>query len=130
MTEDKLHIKPCPLCGNAVRVFGPEDWNPTFYDSDSGGDPVVLQCDCGLTFSIGSYDYHETYELWNRRTSDLGNISDDFYDEMFGKCKECQSKPSDTSNILCMCNDGMCLPRHPKGDCLSIQFSTCYEGEE
>lgn len=63
-------LKPCPFCGGEVNVYGPEDWHPTFYDPDSGGDPVSMCCDCGLTFSIGSYDYQETYDAWNRRVTD------------------------------------------------------------
>lgn len=64
---EKVELEPCPVCGAKVQVHGPEDWYPTFYDPDSGGDPVVLHCDCGLSFSINSYDYRETYKAWNRR---------------------------------------------------------------
>ena len=63
-------LAPCPLCGRAVTVYGPEDWKPTSVDPDSGGDPVNLVCECGLMFSIDSYDYQETYDVWNRRTGD------------------------------------------------------------
>lgn len=62
-------IKTCPICGSEVKVYGPDDWKPTFYDPDSGGDPVVIVCDCGLTFSINSYDYQETFDAWNSRVA-------------------------------------------------------------
>ena len=67
---DLLDLKPCPICGAKVNVHGPEDWQPTFYDPDSGGDPVSLDCECGMSFSIGSYDYQETYKAWNRRAGE------------------------------------------------------------
>ena len=124
--KDEFNLKPCPLCGNEIHVHGPEDWRPTLYDPDSGGDPVVLQCDCGLTFSINSYDYQETYDAWNKRTPELGNESVDLWNAMFPKCNGCKSKPSDTSNILCMCSNGMCLPRQPQGDHFTFQFGDYY----
>ena len=60
-------LLPCPKCGGEVAEYGPEDWKPTWYDPDSGGDPVNYVCECGLTFCIGSYDYHETMKEWNTR---------------------------------------------------------------
>lgn len=60
-------LRECPLCGREVKVHGPMDWKPTFYDPDSGGDPVSIYCVCGMSFSIESYDYDETYREWNRR---------------------------------------------------------------
>ena len=130
MMEEKLHIKPCPLCGMAVRVYGPDNWRPTFYDPDSGGDPVVLQCDCGLTFSINSYDYQETYDAWNNRTPELGNEGQAFLDKMFPKCKNCKSSPSDYSTTVCMCNEGMFFPQHPpRGQDTHIKFGM-YEEKE
>ena len=65
-------LKPCPICGAKVNVHGPDDWKPTFYDPDSGGDPVSIDCECGMSFSIGSYDYQETYRAWNRRAEEEG----------------------------------------------------------
>jgi hypothetical protein len=62
-----LYWKPCPLCGRDVSVHGPDDWKPTFYDPDSGGDPVFVSCACGLTFCCNSYDYEETCNVWNKR---------------------------------------------------------------
>lgn len=63
----KPTLAPCPLCGRDVTMYGPDDWKPSFTDPDSGGDPVNLVCECGIMFSIGSYDYQETYDVWNRR---------------------------------------------------------------
>jgi len=61
-------LKPCPLCGKSVEIHGgAEDWSPTFYDPDSGGDPYYISCECGCTFSNYSYDAKETAEFWNRR---------------------------------------------------------------
>ena len=64
-------LLPCPVCNSEVKEYGPEDWKPTWYDPDSGGDPVNYVCECGLTFCIGSYDYHETLKEWNRRAAIL-----------------------------------------------------------
>lgn len=59
-------LLPC-MCGKTPKEHGPEDWKPTFYDPDSGGDPVSIECECGIDFSIGSYDYRETRLSWNTR---------------------------------------------------------------
>ena len=64
---ERGELLPCPKCGGKVEEHGPEDWKPTWYDPDSGGDPVNYVCECGLTFCIGSYDYHETMKEWNTR---------------------------------------------------------------
>lgn len=64
---ERGELLPCPLCGKDVEERGPEDWEPTWYDPDSGGDPVNYVCECGLTFCIDSYDYHETMKEWNSR---------------------------------------------------------------
>lgn len=64
-------VLPCPVCHGEAKEYGPEDWKPTWYDPDSGGDPVNYACDCGLTFCIGSYDYHETLKEWNTRAQIL-----------------------------------------------------------
>jgi hypothetical protein len=63
-------LKPCPLCDREVQVHGPEDWKPTFYDPDSGGDPYSFYCECGLVFYTNSCDYEEALEKWNRRATD------------------------------------------------------------
>ena len=34
------------------------------------GEPVSIDCECGMSFSIGSYDYQETYRAWNRRAGE------------------------------------------------------------
>ncbi len=60
-------LKPCPICGKELNIHGPEDWAPTFYDPDSGGDPYSADCDCGFTFCNNSYDYMEFLEALNRR---------------------------------------------------------------
>ena len=70
MSKKLSDLKKCPLCGAEVKVHGPMDWKPTFYDPDSGGDPVSIDCECGMSFSIGSYDYQETYRAWNRRAGE------------------------------------------------------------
>lgn len=59
-------LVPC-MCGRTPKEHGPEDWKPTFYDPDSGGDPVSIECECGVNFSIWSYDYYETRLAWNTR---------------------------------------------------------------
>jgi hypothetical protein len=60
-------LVPC-MCGRTPKEHGPEDWKPTFYDPDSGGDPVSIECECGINFSIWSYDYYKTRLAWNTRT--------------------------------------------------------------
>ena len=64
-------LLPCPVCGKEPDEHGPEEWKPTWYDPDSGGDPVNYVCECGLTFCIGSYAYHETLKEWNTRAAIL-----------------------------------------------------------
>lgn len=64
-------LKPCPFCGHeidtAVDMYIPErDWHPTYFDPDSGGDPISICCKCGLEFSHG-YDWNEFVKAWNRR---------------------------------------------------------------
>ena len=59
-------LVPC-ICGRTPMEHGPEDWEPTFYDPDSGGEPVSIECECGISFSIGSYDYQSTRLAWNTR---------------------------------------------------------------
>jgi hypothetical protein len=68
----KQKLIPCPLCGkeideNADMYLPERDWKPTFYDPDSGGDPIYIRCKCGLEFSTGTYDYAEFINAWNRR---------------------------------------------------------------
>lgn len=63
-------LKKCPFCGNEVKIHGPEDWKPSFYDPDSGGDPYEAYCDCGLSFSIGYVGFDEFAQAWDRRVQD------------------------------------------------------------
>ena len=63
-------LLPC-MCGRTPTEHGPEEWHPTFYDPDSGGGPVSIECECGVSFSIGSYDYHKTRLAWNTRAEIL-----------------------------------------------------------
>ena len=65
-------LLPCPICGKEIDLdkdmYIPErDWKPTFYDPDSGGDPINIHCKCGLEFCTGTYDYQEFLNAWNRR---------------------------------------------------------------
>lgn len=60
-------LKPCPFCGREVKLSGgPEDWKPTFYDPDSGGDPYTINCECGCSFGFFD-DAEELIRRWNRR---------------------------------------------------------------
>lgn len=68
-------LKSCPFCGHRIviekDVYDPSrDWNPTFIDPDSGGDPINIHCECGLEFCAGTYDWSEFVEAWNRRAND------------------------------------------------------------
>ena len=65
-------LKCCPICGKEIDIendlYIPErDWKPTFYDPDSGGDPINIHCNCGLEFSTGTYDWNEFVKAWNAR---------------------------------------------------------------
>ncbi len=63
-----MKIEKCPFCGGEAEIVGgPENWTPTFYDPDSGGDPIAVVCKtcaCGLHFFDG---YAEAIAAWNRR---------------------------------------------------------------
>ena len=68
----EVELKPCPFCGHEIDtekdMYIPErDWKPTFYDPDSGGEPISIHCKCGLDFATGTYDWKECVESWNRR---------------------------------------------------------------
>lgn len=68
MQNDKLLLLPCPFCGKEVEIHGgAEEWTPSFYDPDSGGDPYYINCECGLFFSIGVCDATELVNAWNTR---------------------------------------------------------------
>lgn len=64
---NELKPLPCPICGDELKIRGPEDWHPTPHDPDSGGDPYNAVCDCGFQYSNGSYDYAEFIACLNRR---------------------------------------------------------------
>ena len=62
-------IKPCPFCGGEAELGGGiENWTPTFYDPDSGGDPYWLSCkSCGAAMYGSFYEAHEAITAWNTR---------------------------------------------------------------
>ena len=67
--DEKPNLKHCPFCGKLVEVHGGnEEWIPTYYDPDSGGDPYRVSCDCGLDFSIGYCEIDEFIKAWNSRS--------------------------------------------------------------
>lgn len=71
------YLKECPFCGKEVEVHGGnEEWTPTLYDPDSGGDPYYINCDCGLHFSIGYCDYKDIETAWNNRVKEDYNMLD------------------------------------------------------
>lgn len=78
--ECTLHgvVLACPKCFKPVTVRGPEDWQPTFHDPDSGGDPYSFECKCGLAFSTYKYDFKEALSDWNTRPA-----------PPVGRCGEC-----------------------------------------
>ena len=52
------------------NVYIPErDWAPSFYDPDSGGNPIAIHCECGLTFCTDTWDWKEAVEIWNKRVN-------------------------------------------------------------
>ena len=71
-------VLACPKCFKPVTVRGPEDWQPTFHDPDSGGDPYSFECKCGLAFSTYKYDFKEALSDWNARPG-----------PPVGRCGEC-----------------------------------------
>ena len=72
-----IFLKKCPMCGREVEVHGGvEEWKPTFYDPDSGGDSYYIYCDCGLEFSIGYCEYKEFQDAWNNRVKEDYNSVD------------------------------------------------------
>ena len=63
-----IELLECPICGRKVEIHGGvEEWTPTFYDPDSGGDPYYIHCKCGLSFEIGYCDATELAKAWNTR---------------------------------------------------------------
>ena len=67
----ETELKPCPFCGGEVELRGGlENWRPTFYDPDSGGDPYYIQCKCGCFFDNGYWEAEDLINAWNRRSTD------------------------------------------------------------
>lgn len=63
-----IELLECPICGRKVEIHGGiEEWAPTFYDPDSGGDPYYISCECGLSFEIGYCEAIELANAWNTR---------------------------------------------------------------
>ena len=65
-------LKKCPFCGSEANIVGgSEDWHPTSYDPDSGGDPysvVCTGCECGMALAF--WDIDEAIAAWNRRAQE------------------------------------------------------------
>lgn len=73
--EEMEEPKKYPFCGHEIDeekdMYLPErDWRSTFYDPDSGENPIQIHCECGLKFSTGTHDYAEFLEAWNRRVEE------------------------------------------------------------
>lgn len=77
-TEKEI-VLGCPKCFKPVKVYGPENWEPTFDDPDSGGGPYSFECECGLTFGNYHYDFKEALAKWNERPA-----------PPVGRCKDCK----------------------------------------
>lgn len=65
-----MKLKPCPKCGREINIdedmYIPDrDWCPTYYDPDSGGDPIFIHCQCGIKFCAGTHDWNEFVQAWN-----------------------------------------------------------------
>ena len=73
-------LAPC-MCGSTPKARGPDDWHPTLNPPASGGDPVSIECECGVNFSIWSYDYYETRLAWNTRAPILSSREMEMLDE-------------------------------------------------
>ena len=143
MINDKLSLKPCPLCGGQPEI--------TLTTEGPYNSRIVIECRrCGLVLdhtqryytterynkttgirvieNTGLADSESAIDLWNKRTSDLGNETQQVWEDLFPKCKDCASRPSEYSNIFCICNKGMCFPKHPQGDHFQFQLGS-YEGD-
>lgn len=86
-------LKTCPICGSKLTIHGPEDWKPTFYDPDSGGDPYNAVCDCGFQFSIGYCEYDEFIKALNRRPAPENKPL---------TCEGCAYEPYAPSEVHCI----------------------------
>lgn len=70
--SDTEKLLPCPKCGKEIDIdkdmYIPDrDWKPTFYDPDSGGDPISIHCECGIEFCAATHDWKEFVKAWNKR---------------------------------------------------------------
>ena len=127
MINNELKLKPCPLCGGRPEIIYAREY--------SDKNVIQIQClNCGLSLEhtqeyifqdrfdnklqtyiperVGFYN-ESAIDLWNKRTPDLGNDGEQLLDEMFPKCTNCKSRPSDYSSVVCMCNEGIYIPQHP-----------------
>lgn len=70
-------LKKCPFCGSEANIVGgSEDWHPTSYDPDSGGDPysiVCSGCECGTALAF--WDVDEAITVWNNRADHSGEVN-------------------------------------------------------
>ena len=101
-------LKPCPLCGSQPNI------TEVYLFAD--GNRMIIECGrCGLTLDHTQYDSvnESAIDLWNQRTPELGNEEQTLLDKMFPKCEKCKSRPSDYSRTMCMCSEGIYLPKHP-----------------
>lgn len=87
-------VLPCPKCFKSVKVYGPEDLEPTFYDPDSGGDPYEFDCECGFAFSTYKYDFKDALADWNTRQAPL-----------IGRCVECKFANTEYGGLYCELDD-------------------------
>lgn len=70
--KDCPKLRECPLCGSEANIVGgPEDWHPTSYDPDSGGDPYSVVCTgCGCGMVLAFWDIDEAIKAWNNRAQE------------------------------------------------------------
>lgn len=88
--DRKPNLLHCPFCGKFVELHGgEEEWKPTYYDPDSGGDPYSITCNCGLRFSMGYCEIDEFIRAWNNRSELVS-------------CEECSHQGEDV-NICIGC---------------------------
>lgn len=103
---EKGIILPCPKCFNTVKVHGPEDWKPSLYDPDSGGDHYEFYCKCGLVFCTSKYDFKEALSAWNTRpTPPVGRCD---------QCKYWRGEPGEEYAPCPMCDGVMCADDYCK----------------
>jgi hypothetical protein len=101
----EIKLLPCPICSREIDIeknlYIPErDWKPTFYDPDSGGDPINIHCECGLEFSTGTYDMSEFEKQWNTRKPMERIVTK--LKEARAECKELQRSTTDAYGYMKM----------------------------